>query len=71
MDADSHPTEEAVVDSHDRVIDATEVSQSSVRKEDTDDPEENGKSEVTSPQDGVGADVAQVVLSRILSSLGR
>ena len=66
MDADSHPTEEAVVDSHDRVNDATEVSQSSVSKEGTDEPEESRKSEVPSPRDGVGADAAQVVPVQIL-----
>ncbi|KAK8795445.1 hypothetical protein WA588_004286, partial [Blastocystis sp. NMH] len=56
MDADSHPTDESVVDSRDRVNDATEVSQSFVPKEGADDPEESRNTDVTSPRDGVGAD---------------
>ena len=71
MDADSHPTDESVADSRDRVNDATEVSQSSVPKESENAPEESRKSEVASPRDGVAADAVQVVAKWIRSFLGR
>ena len=71
MDADSHPTDESVVDTRDRVNDATEVSQSFVPKEGADDPEESRNTDVTSPRDGVGADAGAVDMNFNCSFLGR
>ena len=70
MDADSHPTDESVVDSRDRVNDATEVSQSSVPKEGADGPEEGKNNDVTSTRDTVGADAGAVDMVFIRSLLG-
>ena len=71
MDANSHPVDEAAVDSRDRVNDTTEVSQSSVPKEGADDSEENRKSDITSPRDAVGADTGAVDMNSIRSFIGR